>query len=72
MDRKPPEQYSTKGNPVLKIAIGEIIQNKYTCTELGKTGYIHNNLLSFYQCSLKYSPGVKFDSAHGVKFSMGL
>ena len=30
MDRKPPEQYSTKGNPVLKIAIGETIQNKYT------------------------------------------
>ena len=30
MDRKPPEQYSTKGNPVLKIATGETIQNKYT------------------------------------------
>ena len=30
MDWKPPEQYSTKGNPVLKIAIGETIQNKYT------------------------------------------
>ena len=29
MDRKPPEQYSTKGNPVLKIATGET-KNKYT------------------------------------------